>query len=185
MNRSWTHLIRSTLAAGLVAATACSSGRMTHPLSCATDATPDLGAGAQFSVDTGIPESSAAGAGYGQSSCPDAYLVEVALGLPQSRTDFFVSGGWSTTIPAQPCDETSTMTVFVLDGGLWEIWDILAYAGQAEGALCHAQALSHTNAGSAGLGGSLIPAQSPVQTARVAITAMQGGLKAPIYLAGD
>ena len=185
MNRSWTHLIRPALAAGLVVASACSAGRMTHPLSCATDATPYLGVEAQFSVDTGIPESSAVGASYGQSSCPDAYLVQVALGLPHSRADFFVSGGWSTTIPAPPCDETATMTVFVLDGGLWEIWDIVAYAGQAEGALCHAQALSHTDARSAGLGGAVIPADTAVQTVRVAITATQGGLKAPIFLAGD
>ena len=173
------------LAAGLAAVTACGGGPAPAPLSCATAATPDLKVGAQFSVDTGVAPSATGGASYGQRACPGAFLVEVDLGRAQPRTDFFVSGGWSATLPGQPCDETSTMSVFALEGDHWKVWDVIAYRGQTEGALCHAQAVSHTNMSSAGLGGALIAAESAVQTVRVAVEATQDGSKVPIYLAGD
>jgi len=179
------HVAAMFFALGLTATAACGGGEASQPLSCATDATPDLSVSSQFSVDTGITTSSNAGAGYGQRACPDAFLVEVDLGPTQSPPDFFVSGGWSTTIPAQPCDETSSMTVFAREADQWRVWDVVVYQAQAEGPLCHAQAVSHTNASATGLGGALIPSNSGVQTVRVAVMATQEGSKVPVYLAGE
>ena len=152
-------------------------------MSCATAATPDVTFGDIFTVDTGFSGSSAP---YGQVSCPGQYLVEVDLSQPplQARS-LFVSGHWSTTLPVQPCDEQATMTVFAFDGSAWQVRDVVGYRGVAEGSICHAQPLSHTDRASAGLGGTSIPSGQGLVTLRVAVAATEGELEVPVFVAGD
>ncbi len=152
-------------------------------MSCATAATPDVTFGDIFTVDTGF---SGASAPYGQASCPGQYLVEVDLSQPplQARS-LFVSGRWSTTLPVQPCDEQATMTVFDFDGSVWRVRDVVGYQGVAEGSICHAQTLSHTDPASAGLGGTTIPSGQGLVTLRVAVAATEGKLEVPVFVAGD
>ena len=152
-------------------------------MTCATSAVPDKTFSTQFSFDTGI--SSPVGANYGQTACRDQYLVEIDLTQSLQGRDFFVSGGWSITLPQQPCNEQATMSVFAFDGNAWQLWDVVGYVGQPQGSLCHAQAISHTNPGSVGLGGTNIPASKGFKRIRIAEIALQGGAKIPVSGAGD
>lgn len=153
---------------------------------CATKATPDLSAQGGFDVDTGLPSSSTVGAGYGQPDCPGQFLVEADLQQQASNgKDFVVSAGWSSALPAQPCDERATMRVFVYDGTSWQAWDTVAYAGQAEGTICNPGVQSHTNAASMGLGATNVPSARHFQRVRVAASATESGSAVPVFVAGQ
>jgi hypothetical protein len=149
---------------------------------CATKATPDLSVQGAFDVDTGLPSSSTVGAGYGQSLCEGQYLVEADL--QQQASDFVVSALWSSVVPATPCDVRSTMNVFVFDGASWQSWDVVSYAGKADGGVCGVDTLSHTNAGSEGLDATNIPAARHFQRARIAARATEAGAAVPVAVVG-
>ena len=119
---------------GLGLATAsCGSGTASPPpvMTCATEATPDSTFNGPGTLDTSAAGSSV-GAGYGQASCPDQYLVELDLSQAMFQGhDVFVAGVWTPTVPASPCDEHATMDVFVFDGTAWKSWDVVSYRGRA------------------------------------------------------
>jgi hypothetical protein len=162
-----------------------SSEAMTSP-TCAPGAQPNATFNGPFSVDTGVAPSTV-GAGYGQASCPDQFLVDIDLTASAfAGHDLFVTGRWSLALPTTPCDEQATMAVYTFDGRAWTTWDVVTYVGQGSGSICHAQAQTHTDVAAAGLGGASIPASRGFQRARVAVAARhQNGDKVAVYVTGQ
>ena len=162
-------------------------GSAAGPMSC-TDAgaTPDESVGAPFEFDTGEPPLTAIGNGYGiNNGCFQNFLVDVDMTQPGFvGQGLFVAGRWSDSLTA--CDEMATMTVFVTaDNVNWQMRDLVQYSAQPEpNGGCHAQALSHTDQNSKGLGGTSILPSENLQHVRVAITAVEGGVLAPINISG-
>jgi hypothetical protein len=161
-----------------------SSTAVTTNTTCTT-ATPDESVSAPFEFDTGLPPSTV-GSSYGTPACPDQFLVDIDLTQSGfAGQSVFVAGRWSAALPATPCDEQATMTVFVTaDGTNWKTHDIVPYVGQMEGSVCHAVAQSHTDQNSVGLGGTIIPASGFLR-ARVAVSASEGGSLVPALVSGD
>jgi hypothetical protein len=153
-------------------------------VSCTT-APPDVATfAAPFDVDTGL--TGGVGNNYGNGLCKGQFLVEADLTQPAFHNhDFFASGGWSSTLPATPCNEAATMDTYVFDGANWRLFDEIVYAAQSQGALCVANAVSHTDPGSQGLGGTSVPGASNFQKVRVAIGATQNGGKVPVLVFGQ
>jgi hypothetical protein len=153
-------------------------------VSCTT-ATPDVATfTAPFDVDTGL--SGGVGTNYGNGTCPNQFLVEADLTQPAFQGhDFSVVGGWSSTLPATPCNEQATMDVYTFNGSTWQLYDEVVYAPVSSGGLCIANAVSHTNPGSQGLGGTDVPAASNFQKVRAAVKATQNGNKVPVVVFGQ
>lgn len=165
-----------------------SSTAVTLALSCATMATPDSNVVGAFDVDTGLPPSTV-GAGYGQPSCRNQYLVDVDLTAAafQGHARLTVSGFWSSTAPQQPCDDLqATTNVFVLDStNTWKSFDVVTYLGLPVGAVCIPQAQSHTDPGSVGLDVTNIPLTSGFTRARIAVNAVEIGTTQAIATVGQ
>jgi hypothetical protein len=169
----------------LVACAACTSG--SSPSACSASAAPDATFAAPFTIDTGVAPSTIAD-NYGQPSCPNQLLLEVDLTQAGFlNRGLFVSGRWSTSLPVSPCDERVTMTVTTFDGRAWQPWDVVTYAGEMQGSICHAQVQAHTNGSATALGGASIPAMPAFQKARVALVATRGSTSArlPVLVAGE
>jgi hypothetical protein len=170
---------------GLGLATAsCGSGTASPPpvMTCATEATPDSTFNGPGTLDTSAAGSSV-GAGYGQASCPDQYLVELDVSQAMFQGhDVFVAGVWTPTVPASPCDEHATMDVFVFDGTAWKSWDVVSYTGAGDASGCRARAQSHSNSASSGLDGTKIPSAMNFQKARFSVGAVQGSAKVPVLV---
>jgi hypothetical protein len=170
----------------LAATPACgsSSDLAAAPMTCTTEAVPDMSFSDVFTIDTGFPGD--VGTTYGQSACAGQYLVEVDLTAAVFQGhDFFASARWSVTLPATPCDQAASMTTFVFDGTTWTTWDVVPYVGVAEGTICHAQPQSHLDPGSAQLGGTNVPGAGGFQRARLAVRAWSGSTQLPVFVAGE
>jgi hypothetical protein len=164
-----------------------SSTAVTVNTSCTTSV-PDFSFNAPFDVDTGLPPSTI-GSGYGTAACPGQLVVDVDLTQAGfSGHNLFVSGRWSASLPATPCDETATMFVFAsTDGTNFQTYDIVQYAGVLDsgGTICHAQAQSHTDPGSVSLGGTNVPAAKNFQRVRIALSAVEGSSLVPVLVSGE
>ncbi len=166
-----------------------SSTVVTPPLTACVPATstPDSSFSAAFDVDTSVTPPAGGASGYGQANCTNQFLVDVDLTQSTFQGhELFVSGGWSTTLPATPCNEQAIMTVFVTtDGTTWTTFDTVVYQGVLQGSICNPQAQSHTNSGSAGLGGTNVPSNQGFTHARVAVIATQAGARVPVVVEGQ
>jgi hypothetical protein len=169
----------------LLASASCDSGASTVS-TCATKAIPDFSAQGGFDIDTGLTPADA-GSSYGQASCAGQYLVEVDLSAAsfQGRSQFTASGFWSSTLPARPCDERSTMNVFVSSGTNWMEWDVVKYRAESAGDFCMPRAQSHTDQASAGLDVSSIPMAKGFTRARIAVNASEGSSNTALAIAGQ
>jgi hypothetical protein len=165
-----------------------SSTAVTPPLTCTpATSTPDASFSANFDVDTTLSPPAGGASGYGQMNCPNQFLVDVDLTQAAFKgKDVFVSGSWTTTLPAMPCNEQAVMTVFATtDGMTWKTWDTVVYAGVLQGSVCNAQAQSHTNSGSLNLGGTLVPSAQKFTHVRIAINATQSNARVPVVVEGQ
>ena len=166
-----------------------SSTNVRPALSCATSptATPDASdtTGIDFDFDTGFGAGAVQG-NYGQPDCVSQYLVDVDLTKFQGVTSLDVSGIWSAALPPTPCDEQSTMTVFVLDAtGTWQIWDQVPYLGELTQGVCEPIAQAHSNPNAVGFGVSVVPLTMGFTRARIAVNATEGGNDIPVAVAGQ
>ena len=127
-------------------------------------------------------------ANYGQPSCPGQYLVEVDLTAAafQGHATLEVSGIWSSALPEQPCDEKSSMSVFVLGGsGAWQTFDEVVYVGQLTQNVCEPVVQSRTDVNSGNFGVTSVPLTSGFVRARVAVSASEGTTNVPVAVAGQ
>ena len=122
------------------------------------------------------------GAGYGQTSCPDQYLVEIDSRKRCSGATTPSSRGLDADGRGTPCDEHATMDVFVFDGTAWKVVGLGRYAGarrrvqlQAPGAVAHQLCI-------AGLDGTSFSSAMSFQKARIAVGARQGSTKVPVFV---
>ena len=183
--------VRNGLTVGLllVPAACTNSMAVTTPgaTSCTT-ATPDEMASAPFEFDTGEPPLQAIENTYGSDACPQQFLVDIDMTQPGfAGLGLFVAGRWSDALPATPCDETVTMTVFVTaDGTNWQTRDVVQYAGQPEsGGGCHAQVVSHTDPNSNALGGTSLSPSENLQQVRVSIGASEQSTLVAVNVFGE
>jgi hypothetical protein len=183
--RRWVTGVLSWAGVPLLVAAASCDGTLSAPapMSCATEAVPDLTFTDAFNVDTGDP--GGVGASYGQAACSGEYLAEVDLTSPIFQgQDLFTAGRWSNTLPVDPCDEQVLLTTFVFDGTTWKVWDVVPYVAIPENPGCHDQAQSHLDPGSAQLGGTNVPAAGGFQRARMAVKAWSGSTPVPVSVFG-
>jgi hypothetical protein len=142
------------------------------PLSCTT-AMADLSFNVGFDIDTGFLPSTV-GAAYGQSACPNEYLLDVDLNGPLKSQSFSISAQWSDSLSPNCTGLNATMTVFALPRGTntaWQIWDQVGY--QNSGDSCAASTISHTNTADDGQEGATITPSNGFSQLRVAVNATQ------------
>jgi hypothetical protein len=174
------------LGAALLSLVGCGEGTTNAVSSCATLATADLSVAAPFDVDTGLG-AGAVQANYGQPSCPSQYLVDIDLTAAafQGPMELMVSGIWSSVLPSQPCDEKSSMAVFVLGThGQWQTFDQVTYVGQFSQGYCEPIA-THSDVSLAGYGVTAIPLTNGYTRARMAVNATEGSTYLPIAVFGE
>jgi hypothetical protein len=184
-------VVRSGLTVGLLWGPAACTDSMavtsSGSTSCTT-ATPDEIVSAPFEFDTGDPPLQAIENTYGSDACPQQFLVDIDMTQPGfTGLGLFVAGRWSDALPATPCDETVTMTVFVTaDGTNWQTRDVVQYAGQPEpGGGCHARAVSHTDPNSNALGGTSLSPSENLQHVRVSIGASEQNTLVAVNVFGE
>jgi hypothetical protein len=142
------------------------------PLSCTT-AMADLSFNVGFDIDTGFLPSTV-GAAYGQTTCPNEYLLDIDLNGALKGQSFSVFAQWSDALSPHCTGLNAAMTVFALPSGTnmaWQIWDQVEYQNAEDS--CVASTISHTNAADDGLEGATITPDNGFSQLRVAVNATQ------------